>query len=64
LAKKIIILGSTGSIGCSALSVAEALPGEFEIVGLAAQQSWEKAAAQARRWKPKAVAPSHGPRCR
>ncbi len=56
MAKKVIILGSTGSIGCSALSVAEALPGEFEIVGLAAQQSWEKTAEQVHRWRPKVVA--------
>ncbi|HKQ49811.1 MAG TPA: 1-deoxy-D-xylulose-5-phosphate reductoisomerase [Phycisphaerae bacterium] len=54
--KRVIILGSTGSIGCSALSVAESLPGEFEIVGLAGQQSREKMAEQVRRWNPKAVA--------
>lgn len=56
LPKRVIILGSTGSIGASALSVAEGLPGEFEIVGLAAQQSGQKMAEQVRRWRPKAVA--------
>jgi 1-deoxy-D-xylulose-5-phosphate reductoisomerase len=54
--KRVIILGSTGSIGCSALNVADALPGEFEIVGLAANESREKMAEQVWRWKPKAVA--------
>jgi 1-deoxy-D-xylulose-5-phosphate reductoisomerase len=54
--KRIIILGSTGSIGTSALDVAQNLPGEFEIVGLAAAQSWEKLAAQALRYRPQVVA--------
>lgn len=59
--KRIIILGSTGSIGCSALSVAENLPGEFEIVGLAAGGNWQKMAEQVRRWRPKvAVMTSEG----
>lgn len=49
--KRVIILGSTGSIGTSALDVADNLPGEFEIVGLAAQRSWEKLAEQARRYR-------------
>ncbi|MCG8408233.1 MAG: 1-deoxy-D-xylulose-5-phosphate reductoisomerase [Phycisphaerales bacterium] len=51
--KRVIILGSTGSIGCSALSVADNLKGEFEIVGLAAQSSWEKMAEQVERYRPK-----------
>ena len=54
--KRVIILGSTGSIGCSALSVAEGLPGEFEIVGLAAQKSGPKMLEQVQRWRPRAVA--------
>lgn len=53
--KRVIILGSTGSIGCNALAVAESLPGEFEIVGLAGLRSWEKMARQVARHKPKAV---------
>jgi 1-deoxy-D-xylulose-5-phosphate reductoisomerase len=52
LPKRVIILGSTGSIGCSALSVAENLPGEFEVVGLAAGSNWEKMAEQVGRWNP------------
>ncbi len=53
--KRVIILGSTGSIGCNALSVAESLPGEFEIVGLAGNRSWEKMAEQAARHRPSFV---------
>ena len=53
--KRVIILGSTGSIGANALAVAESLPEEFEIVGLAALHSWEKMAPQVERHNPKAV---------
>ncbi len=54
--KRVIILGSTGSIGKSALEVADRLPGEFEIVGLAAGTNWECLAAQIRRHRaPRAV---------
>lgn len=51
--KRIIILGSTGSIGQSALEVAERLPGEFELVGLAAGTSWQCMAEQVRRYHPR-----------
>jgi 1-deoxy-D-xylulose-5-phosphate reductoisomerase len=34
--KKIVLLGSTGSIGCSTLEVVKRLPGELELIGLAA----------------------------
>jgi 1-deoxy-D-xylulose-5-phosphate reductoisomerase len=55
LAKRIIILGSTGSIGRNALNVADNLPGEFEIAGLAACKSWELMAEQVRRYHPGVV---------
>ena len=48
--KRIIILGSTGSIGCSALDVAAALGDEIQVVGLAARQGWRKLAEQARQF--------------
>ena len=54
--KRLIILGSTGSIGRQALEVVAALPGEFEIVGLGARQDVEALAQQARRYRPRAVA--------
>lgn len=48
--KRIAILGSTGSIGRSALSVAEAHPDAFEVVGLSAHSNAELLASQARRF--------------
>ncbi len=51
--KRVIILGSTGSIGCSALSVAAALAEEFEIVGLAAATNWQKMAEQVAQFRPR-----------
>ncbi len=53
--RRVIILGSTGSIGSNALRVAESLSGEFEIVGLAAGSRWEVIAKQAERHRPKVV---------
>jgi 1-deoxy-D-xylulose-5-phosphate reductoisomerase len=50
--KRIAILGSTGSIGRSTLSVAESYPDRFQIVALAAGSNLEAAFEQARRWKP------------
>ena len=45
--KKIIILGSTGSIGTQALEIIEANPDKFQVVGLAGNSSKELLAAQA-----------------
>jgi 1-deoxy-D-xylulose-5-phosphate reductoisomerase len=53
--KRIAILGSTGSIGRSTLSVAEAYPDRFQIVALAAGTNLEAAFEQARRWRPLVV---------
>ena len=50
--KRIAILGSTGSIGRSTLSVAESYPERFQIVTLAAGSNLDSAFAQAQRWKP------------
>jgi 1-deoxy-D-xylulose-5-phosphate reductoisomerase len=46
--KRVVLLGSTGSIGTSTLKVARDLPEEIEIVALAACGNIEKLAAQAR----------------
>ncbi|EHN10452.1 1-deoxy-D-xylulose 5-phosphate reductoisomerase [Patulibacter medicamentivorans] len=47
--RRLLILGSTGSIGVQALDVvAAAPPGTFEIVGLAAARQWQPLVAQAR----------------
>lgn len=48
--KRIIILGSTGSIGRSALEVVAARPNELKIVGLAARNRWEDLAQQAKQF--------------
>lgn len=54
--KRVIILGSTGSIGRSGLEVARALGGEIEIVGLAARRDWHRLAEQAAAFHVPAVA--------
>jgi 1-deoxy-D-xylulose-5-phosphate reductoisomerase len=51
--KRIAILGSTGSIGRSTLSVAESYPDRFEVVTLAAGSNVEAAFEQAVRWEPR-----------
>jgi 1-deoxy-D-xylulose-5-phosphate reductoisomerase len=53
--KRIAILGSTGSIGCSTLSVVESYPERFEITTLAAGRNLEAAFEQVRRWKPRLI---------
>jgi 1-deoxy-D-xylulose-5-phosphate reductoisomerase len=53
--KRIAILGSTGSIGRSTLSVAESYPDRFEVVALAAGSNVEAAFEQALRWKPRVL---------
>jgi len=53
--KRVVILGSTGSIGTSALKVARDIPGQMEVVGLAANSSVEALAAQAREFGVKHV---------
>jgi len=53
--KRIAILGSTGSIGRSTLSVAESYPDRFHIVALAAGGNIESALEQAQRWHPRVI---------
>jgi 1-deoxy-D-xylulose-5-phosphate reductoisomerase len=53
--RRIAILGSTGSIGRSTLSVAESYPERFQIVALAAGGNLEAAFEQAQRWKPRVI---------
>ena len=50
--KRIAILGSTGSIGRSTLSVVESYPERFTVISLAAGRNIEAAFEQAKRWKP------------
>lgn len=50
--KHIAILGSTGSIGKSTLSIVESFPDRFSVVSMAAGHNVELAFEQARRWRP------------
>jgi 1-deoxy-D-xylulose-5-phosphate reductoisomerase len=61
--KRIAILGSTGSIGRSALAVVDAHPRELRVVGLAAGGNAARLAEQVERYSPSraALATEHGP---
>jgi 1-deoxy-D-xylulose-5-phosphate reductoisomerase len=54
--KRIAILGSTGSIGQSALSVVDAHPDRLAVVGLAAGENAELLAGQIARFRPRVAA--------
>ena len=56
MAKRISILGSSGSIGVNALKVANHLKDEVEIVCLSANTNAERLIEQANQFKPRAVA--------
>ena len=51
----VVVLGSTGSVGCNALDVIGRLPERFRLVGLAARASWQRLAEQANRFRPSAL---------
>ncbi|HOM15002.1 MAG TPA: 1-deoxy-D-xylulose-5-phosphate reductoisomerase, partial [Rubrivivax sp.] len=56
--QRLVILGSTGSIGTSTLDVVSRHPERFEVLGLSAQQRVDELAAQCVRWRPRwAVVP-------
>jgi 1-deoxy-D-xylulose-5-phosphate reductoisomerase len=59
--KRIAILGSTGSIGRSTLSVAESYPERFQIVTLAAGSNVDAAFEQACQWKPRVISMASEP---
>ena len=53
--KRLAILGSTGSIGQSTLSIVEQFPDRYSVASLAAGRNIDEAFAQAIRWRPKIV---------
>ena len=53
--KRIAILGSTGSIGRSTLSVVESFPDRFQVVSVAAGRNVDLAFEQAKRWRPRVL---------
>lgn len=54
--RRVVILGSTGSIGESALKVARDIPERMEVVGLAAGKNAARLMEQAREFSPRAIA--------
>ncbi len=50
MARRLLILGSTGSIGTQALDIVHAAGDELELVGLSAERSWETLIEQAQRF--------------
>jgi 1-deoxy-D-xylulose-5-phosphate reductoisomerase len=53
--KKIVVLGSTGSIGCQTLDIVRSFPEEFEVIGLAAGNNIELFKKQVKEFNPKHV---------
>lgn len=53
--KKVVILGSTSSIGRQALDVIRSFPGSFQVVGLAAGSNWRLLARQVGEFRPDAA---------
>src|SRR2546428_9859210 len=62
--KNVVLLGSTGSIGTSAIKVAEDLPGRFRLVGLAAGGNAELLAKQPLKHRPEAISINDPPKAR
>ncbi len=53
--KRLAILGSTGSIGQSTLSIVEQFPERYSVASLAAGRNVDEAFAQAVRWRPEMI---------
>ena len=53
--KRLAILGSTGSIGQSTLSIVEQFPDRYSVAALAAGRNLDEAFAQTVRWRPRIV---------
>ncbi len=56
MVQKIIVLGSTGSIGTQSLEVIDCFPQEFEILGMSAASNIDLLEKQLRRYRPQFVA--------
>jgi 1-deoxy-D-xylulose-5-phosphate reductoisomerase len=54
--KRLLILGSTGSIGTQALDIVARSPEEIALVGLSAESSWESLVEQAQRYGVRQIA--------
>ena len=51
--RKIVVLGSTGSIGCQTLDIVRSFPDEFEVVGLAAGSNHDLLRQQIAEFRPR-----------
>src|SRR4051794_11754718 len=56
VSRRLLILGSTGSIGTQALDVVQRAGEAYELVGLSAEASWEQLVEQARRFGVRRIA--------
>ena len=64
--KKVVVLGSTGSIGEQALEVIQSAGDDLQLVGISADSNWEQACAQAKTHAVPAIAiadPAAAERC-
>jgi 1-deoxy-D-xylulose-5-phosphate reductoisomerase len=59
--RNLVILGSTGSIGCSTLEVVDSLPERLNVLALTAHQSCQELVAQACRFRPRWAIATDGP---
>jgi 1-deoxy-D-xylulose-5-phosphate reductoisomerase len=55
VSKRLVLLGSTGSVGEQSLAVVDAFPERYEVVALAAGRNIDKLADQVRRFRPALV---------
>jgi 1-deoxy-D-xylulose-5-phosphate reductoisomerase len=53
--RNVVLLGSTGSIGASTIKVAEDIPGEIRLIGLAAGNNADLLLEQTRKHRPEAI---------
>jgi 1-deoxy-D-xylulose-5-phosphate reductoisomerase len=63
LTRRVVVLGSTGSIGTNCLEVITALSSRLAAVGLSAHGSWDALCAQAQTYRPRWVALTDGDAC-
>ncbi len=50
---RVVVLGSTGSVGTNCLDVIDHLEDRLEVLGLSAHTSWEPLLGQVERWQPR-----------
>ncbi len=54
--RRVVVLGSTGSIGINTLDVIDQFPDRLELIGISAHSSWRAVFEQASRFRPRWVA--------